>query len=118
MERKYTDSSVKIFFIVVIIASLIVEYMIINNGPSWLYLLLMWLPAIAAIIANIVSIKQKNETVKIKEFISRLGIRKCNIVNILLAILIPLIYLLIPYMFYWHKYPNDFPTDFLKFHLP
>ena len=108
MKKQYTDNSVKLFFVVVIIFSIIVEYLIINSDPSWLYLLLMWLPAISAIIANIVSIKQNNERLNIKDFISRLGIRSCKIVYILLSVIIPLVYLLIPYMFYWHKYPNDF----------
>lgn len=48
---QYTNKSVRVFFAIVITASVIVEGCIIAGGPGWLYLLMMWIPAVAAIIA-------------------------------------------------------------------
>lgn len=107
-ENQYTKNGMIVFLIIVIIASAIVEGWSIKGGPIWSNLLLMWIPALSAMTANIVMIKNKNEKIGIKEFINRLGIRGCKTYYIALGALIPLIYLLIPYIIYWRIFPNRF----------
>ena len=105
---RYGNKSLITFIALVIILSLIAEVCIVTDGPGWLYLILMWIPAFSAIIASTVSLKENKEKFSLKSFISGLGIRKCWIRYILLAVLIPLIYLLIPYMIYWKTHPDNF----------
>ncbi|MBR2825006.1 MAG: CPBP family intramembrane metalloprotease [Solobacterium sp.] len=108
MNHKYSKKAVIVFFILVFIASICVETGIIMNGSSWLYLLLMWIPAISAIIAAFVAMIDKKENFSFKRFFDYLSIRGCKLKYILLAILFPLVYLLIPYMIYWILFPNNF----------
>lgn len=68
----------------------------------------MWSPAIVALIANIYEQVSNKEKLNIKKLFSGLGFKLCNIKYILLGILLPLIYLLIPYIIYWIMYPNNF----------
>ena len=95
---QYTNKSVRVFFAIVAVASLIVEGGIILGGPDWLYLLMMWIPAIAAVIA----------VPKGKGVLGRLGIRTSKISYILQGVLFPLIYLLVPYIVYWTTHPSNF----------
>ena len=104
----YGNKSLITFFVLVIILSLIAEVFIVTGGPGWLYLVLMWIPAFSAIIASTVALNERHEKLTLKSFITGLGIRKCRIRYILLAVLIPLIYLLIPYMIYWKTHPDNF----------
>ena len=105
------------FFTLVIILSLAAEAFIVNGGPLWMYFVLMWIPAFSAIIASAVSLKDDKEKFSLKSFLSGLGIRKCRIRYILLAVLIPLIYLLIPYMIYWKTHPDNFGYTGVALHL-
>lgn len=95
---QYTNKSVRVFFAIVAVASLIVEGGIILGGPDWLYLLMMWIPAIAAVIA----------VPKGKGVLGRLGIRTSKISYILQGVLFPFIYLLVPYIVYWTTHPSNF----------
>ena len=104
----YGNKSLITFFGLVIILSLAAETWIVTGGPDWMYFVLMWIPAFSAIIASAVSLKDDKEKFSLKSFLSELGIRKCRIRYILLAVLIPLIYLLIPYMVYWKTHPDNF----------
>ena len=105
------------FFTLVIILSLAAEAFIVKGGPLWIYFVLMWIPALSAIIASAVSLKDDKEKFSLKSFLSGLGIRKCRIRYILLAVLIPLIYLLIPYMIYWKTHPDNFGYTGVALHL-
>lgn len=71
-------------------------------------LVLMWMPALASLIANLISLKEKKEKLTVKEFLNRLGFRSSKLIYILLGIFIPLVYLLIPYLIYWQIYPDNF----------
>lgn len=102
------NKALKLFFVVVIILSVIVDILLIKTSNGILYPILMWIPAIAALIANIYEQLTSKEKFSIKKLLSGLGFRLCNIKYILLGILLPLIYLLIPYIIYWIKYPNNF----------
>jgi membrane protease YdiL (CAAX protease family) len=105
---RYDNKALITFFTLVIVLSLAAEAYIVMGGPDWMYLVLMWIPAFSAIIASSVSLKDDKEKFSLKSFLSGLGIRKCRIRYILLAVLIPLIYLLIPYMIYWKTHPDNF----------
>lgn len=108
MEMKATKKALVTFLVIVIIISLATEAFIVTGGPDWLYLILMWLPALSSAIAGIVTFREKSEKLTVKNLLAFLNIRKCKIVYILLGILIPLIYLLIPYMIYWKTHPDNF----------
>ena len=107
-NRKWTDDSVKLYLILVVVLSVIVEAIYILSGNGYMVIALMWVPAFCATIANIFSIRQKNEKFSLKKFLLDMGFGGCNIIYILLGFILPLIYLLIPYMIYWTMYPSDF----------
>ena len=96
------------FFIIVILLSAAVETLICRGGPEWLYFVLMWIPALAATVANCVSFREKVEDFSVKKLFAMGGFRKCKLRYILLGCLLPLVYLLIPYMVYWRLYPENF----------
>lgn len=108
VTTRYDNKALVTFFTLVIILSLAAEAYIVKGGPLWMYFVLMWIPAFSAIIASVVSLKDDKEKFSLKRFLSALGIRKCRIRYIMLAVLIPLIYLLIPYMIYWKTHPDNF----------
>ncbi len=107
-NRIYTERSWRVFLLFVISLSAAAEAFIVLGGPDWLYLVLMWIPAISAIVASLIALREKQEPFSLKRILSGLGIRSCRIRYILLAVLIPLIYLLIPYMIYWKMRPDNF----------
>ena len=107
-NRKWTDRSVKLYVMLVIILSLIIETVYILSKNGYLMILVMWTPALCATIANIVSIKEKGEKFSLKKHFSDLGFKVAGIKYILLGLILPLIYLLIPYMIYWKMHPNNF----------
>lgn len=102
------DKALRLFFVVVIILSIIAEIIIALYKIGYLYLVLMWIPALSALVAIIYQTIKSKEKFSIKNFFNNLGFRICNIKYIFLGILSPLIYLLIPYIVYWIMYPNDF----------
>ena len=96
------------FFLIVILLSAVVETLICQGGPEWLYLALMWIPALAATVSNCVSFREKVEDFSVKKLFAMGGFRKCKLRYILLGCLLPLVYLMIPYMVYWRLYPENF----------
>ena len=96
------------FFVIVILLSAVVETMICRGGPEWLYLVLMWIPAMAATVANCISFRGNREPFSLKKLFAKGGLRKCKLRYVLLGCLLPLIYLLIPYMVYWQLYPENY----------
>ena len=96
------------FFLIVILLSAVVETLICWGGPEWLYLALMWIPALAATVSNCVSFREKVEDFSVKKLFAMGGFRKCKLRYILQGCLLPLVYLLIPYMVYWQLYPENF----------
>lgn len=96
------------FFVIVILLSAVVETMICRGGPEWLYLVLMWIPAMAATVANCISFRENREPFSLKKLFAKGGLRKCKLRYVLLGCLLPLIYLLIPYMVYWLLYPENY----------
>ena len=78
--------------------------MICRGGSEWLYLILMWIPALAATVANCISFRENREPFSAKKLLAKGGFRKCKLRYVLLACLLPLVYLLIPYIVYWRLY--------------
>ncbi|MGN1404900.1 MAG: type II CAAX prenyl endopeptidase Rce1 family protein [Erysipelotrichaceae bacterium] len=107
-KRNYGKWSVITFFVTVIVLSAIVEYQICTGGEGWLYLLLMWLPAIGSIAANIVYFIEKREKFSIRKFFNYGGFKLCKIRYVLMGVLLPFIYIMLPYIFYWFMYPDNF----------
>ena len=112
------------FFAIVILLSAVVETMICRGGPEWLYMVLMWIPAVAAVVANCVSFWESKEAFSLKKLFAKGGFRKCKLRYVLLGCMLPLLYLLIPYMVFWKIYPENFayhgvsPAVILKDLLP
>lgn len=104
----YTKKSIIIFFISVVCLSVVAEYLICKCQYMWAYPLLMWMPAISAVIASVAAIREVGGPFSIKKLFSNTGFHVCKIRYVLAGILLPLLYLLIPYMIYWKIHPEDF----------
>ena len=71
-------------------------------------MVLMWIPAAAAVVANCISFRENKERFSLKKLFAKGGFRKCKLRYVLLGCLLPLLYLLIPYMVFWQIYPENF----------
>lgn len=108
MPNSYPKQSILVFFAVVTLLSAAVDFCYCTGGSDLLMLALMWLPALAAVFACITVMMVNNERFSLKSLLDRLGFHRCRLRYILLAVLLPLIYLLIPYLIYWNLHPDDF----------
>ena len=106
--RCYSKKSITVFFITVVCLSAAAEYLICGCQCMWAYPLLMWMPAVSAAIASGVAIKEAGEPLSLKKLFSNTGFHFCKFRYILAGILLPLVYLLIPYMIYWRMHPENF----------
>lgn len=95
-NRNYGKRALISFFAIVILISAVVEALICQGGSEWLYLVLMWIPATAATVANCVSFRENGEPFSVKKLFALGGFRKCALRDVLLGWLLPLVYLLIP----------------------
>ena len=107
-NQRTTTRGLTLFFVIVIFLSAVVEAMICRGGPEWLYLILMWIPAFAATVANCISFRENKEPFSLKKLFVKGGLRKSKLRYVLLGCMLPLVYLLIPYMVYWRLYPDNF----------
>lgn len=107
-NRNYGKWALLSFFAIVILISAVVETLICLGGPEWLYIVLMWIPAMAATVANGVSFRENGEPFSVRKLFVRGGFRKCKLRYVLLGCLLPLVYLLVPYMVYWLLHPENF----------
>lgn len=73
-------------------------------------LALMWCPALAAFISSIIMLKSSGEKVRLKSVLNLCGFKKCKWRYIFMGLLIPLIYILVPYLLYWTIFPGTFTT--------
>ena len=71
----------------------------------------MWLPAIAAFIAGCVSIRERGEGFSVKLLLANVRFKRCKLRYILMGCLLPLIYLLVPYIIFWLLYPESLRAD-------
>ncbi|MGI6170427.1 MAG: CPBP family intramembrane glutamic endopeptidase [Butyricicoccus sp.] len=107
-RKRIGKKSFIVFFAIVILLSTVVETMICRGGSEWLYMVLMWIPAAAAVVANCISFRENKERFSLKKLFAKGGFRKCKLRYVLLGCLLPLLYLLIPYMVFWQIYPENF----------
>ena len=107
-NRNYGKGALLSFFAIVILISAVVETLICRGGAVWLYIVLMWIPALAATVANCISFRENGEPFSLKKLFAKGGFRKCRLRYVLLGCLLPLVYLLVPYMVYWRLYPENF----------
>ena len=107
-RKRIGKKSFIVFFAIVIFLSTVVETMICRGGSEWLYMVLMWIPAAAAVVANCISFRENKERFSLKKLFAKGGFRKCKLRYVLLGCLLPLLYLLIPYMVFWQIYPENF----------
>ena len=104
----YSRKSIKLFFTITIFLSAIAEVIICTTGQQMMYLILMWIPAFAAFIANCLRLQEASERITPRKLLACGNIHKCKIRYILLGCLLPLAYLLIPYLVYWNIHPETF----------
>ena len=107
-NRNYGKWALISFFTIVILISAVMETLICRGGSEWLYLVLMWIPAMAATVANCISFRENGEPFSVKKLFARGGFRICKLRYVLLGCLLPLVYLLVPYIVYWLLYPENF----------
>ena len=106
-EFHYGRKALIVFFAITVALSALVETLIATTGQEWLYLPLMWLPAIAAFAAVIVSLRESEERFTLRLYLSKLGFVRCKLRYVLLGCLLPLIYLLVPYIIFWIAFPGS-----------
>ena len=116
-NRNYGKRALLSFFAIVILLSAVAETLICMGGPEWLYLVLMWIPAVAATVANCVFFRENGEAFSAKKLFAMGGFRRCKLRYVLLGCLLPLVYLLVPYMVYWQLYPMNFAYHDVAFGL-
>lgn len=107
---KENKKALAVFFITVIALSAVVDVLIAKGISDYLYLILMWMPAVAALIASVVKLKENGGKLRFKSVLTGCGFRKCKWRYIFMGCLIPLIYILVPYLLYWAVYPESFFT--------
>ena len=107
-KRNYGKRALLSFLAITILLSAVVETLICRGGPEWIYIVLMWIPALAATVANCVFSRENGEPFSVKKLFALGGFRTCKLRYVLLGCLLPLAYLLVPYMVYWLLYPENF----------
>lgn len=111
------NRALTLFFLITLVLSAVFETMIIVSDSAVGYLLMMWSPAVAALIAIPVRLKEEGRKLTLKNYLLAGGFRFCNVLYVLLGCLLPLVYLLIPYLVYWAKYPDNFAYSGVAFSL-
>lgn len=104
----YGKKAIGVFFGCVIGLSAVAEILICRYQRMWAYPLLMWMPAVSAAVASVAGMKEASERFTLKKLFWNTGFRSCKIRYVLAGMLIPLVYLLIPYMLYWRMQPENF----------
>ena len=84
-NRNYGKWALISFFTIVILISAVMETLICRGGSEWLYLVLMWIPAMAATVANCISFRENGEPFSVKKLFARGGFRICKLRYVLLA---------------------------------
>lgn len=84
-NRNYGKWALISFFTIVILISAVMETLICRGGSEWLYLVLMWIPAMAATVANCISFRENGEPFSVKKLFARGGFRTCRLRYVLLA---------------------------------
>lgn len=79
-----------------------------ERSSKWmLAVFLMWIPALAAIIAGFISQTESNGTISCKMLLNSIGFRKVSFRWIVYSCVIPLLYIGIPYIALWIISPES-----------
>lgn len=92
-----------LYLLIVLILSAVSEGILIATGNMLLMMILMWMPALSALIAKLVFYKGEKGI---------LGFRKCQMKYIWQALLLPFFYFGIPYLIYWIIFPGTLKFEF------
>ena len=103
-----TKKSILVFFVSVISLSAVAEFLICRFQFMWAYPALMWMPALSAVIASVAAVREAGNSFSLKKQCLYTGVRRCKLRYVLAGFLIPLLYLLIPYLIYWTMRPESF----------
>lgn len=106
-ENMYGQKALIVFFTIVVILSAVAETLIVTAELEWMYAVLMWIPAIAAFAAICVLCKENGQKLSLKSVLSGVGFNQCPFRYVLMGCLLPLVYLLVPYIIFWIVYPGS-----------
>ena len=110
-----SQKALTVFMSLVILLSGIVDAVYCAGGPAWLTAILMWIPAVSAFIAAGVAMADNKDRFNPIKLFRYVGIRFCNPLYVLLGVVIPFIYLFIPYRIYWTMHPENFSYSGVAF---
>ena len=114
-QPRISKKALTVFMSLVILLSGIVDAVYCAGGPAWLTAILMWVPAISAFIAAGVAMADNKDRFNPIKLFRYVGIRFCNPLYVLLGVVIPFIYLFIPYRIYWTMHPENFSYSGVAF---
>ena len=114
-QIKISKKALTVFMSLVVLLSGVTEAIYCAGGPEWTVALLMWIPAISAFIAAGVAMADNKDRFNPIKHFRYVGIRFCNPLYVLLAVVIPFIYLFIPYRIYWTMHPENFSYNGVSF---
>lgn len=106
-KRIFTNRSLTVFLVLTIVLSAVFEIVIILQGAMGLAALLMWVPALAAVISGCAAQKENDGKVSFRRLLRNLGFRMVSLKWILLSCIIPLVYIGIPYVIFWKISPES-----------
>lgn len=114
-QPNISKKALTVFMSLVILLSGIVDAVYCAGGPAWLTAILMWIPAVSAFIAAGVAMSDNKDRFNPIKLFRYVGIRFCNPLYVLLGVVIPFIYLFIPYRIYWTMHPENFSYSSVAF---
>ena len=114
-QPRISKKALTVFMSLVILLSGIVDAVYCAGGPAWLTAILMWIPAVSAFIAAGVAMADNKDRFNPIKLFRYVGIRFCNPLYVLLGVVIPFIYLFIPYRIYWTMHPENFSYSGVAF---
>lgn len=106
-KKIFTNRSLMVFLVLTIVISAVFETVIILQGAMGLAALLMWVPALAAVISACIAQKGNDGTISFKRLLRNLGFRMVSLKWILFSCMIPLVYIGIPYVIFWRIFPGS-----------
>lgn len=109
-QFRYSKRAVIFFFVCVIVFSAIMEVFYALTQSDTFVLILMWVPGIAGLIACFLTLRDNGERASIKGAFSLIGIRRSKVWYVCLGVILPLIYLFVPYRIYWTMHPEYFSS--------
>ncbi|MBP5265197.1 MAG: CPBP family intramembrane metalloprotease [Lachnospiraceae bacterium] len=112
----YSKRALLTFFTAVFWLTAVLETIICIDKLNGLLLILMWVPGFSAILAILYTGIYQRKPISIHAIFTLTGFHKCKKSYILLAIALPLIYILVPYLIYWWMKPQSFTTGGVPMH--